>query len=51
MMKTAARLAPIILGMAMLLAACSGRGNALAGPDPGGGYPCPHNAFEDCANP
>jgi hypothetical protein len=40
----------IALSLVMLLTACGGRGNALAGPDPGGGYPCANNAFEDCAN-
>jgi hypothetical protein len=24
-------------------------GNAFAGPNPGGGFPCPHNSFADCA--
>lgn len=45
------RLTLIALCLATLLAACGGRDDALAGPDPGGGYPCPNNAFEDCANP
>lgn len=51
MVMTAGRLALIVLSLAVLLSACGGRGNAVAGPDPGGGYPCPNNAFEDCANP
>jgi len=45
-------LASFAVVLAVLLAACgSGVGNANAGPDPGGGFPCPHNAFEGCANP
>ena len=32
-----------------MLAGCAG-GNAVLGPDPGGGFYCPHNAFEGCAN-
>ena len=41
----------VIAGLLVLsLAACQGTsGNAFAGPNPGGGFPCPHNAFEDCA--
>ncbi len=46
------RLTLIAVGLALLLSACGGGGgNAFAGPDPGGGYPCPNNAFEDCAVP
>ena len=40
----------IALSLVMLLTACGGRGNALAGPDPGGGYPFANNTFDDCAN-
>jgi hypothetical protein len=46
-----ARLALAALCLAWLLSACATRGNSFAGPDPGGGFPCPHNAFEDCADP
>lgn len=36
--------------LAMSLAACQGANqSAFIGPNPGGGTPCPHNAFEDCA--
>jgi hypothetical protein len=43
-------LAPIAVCIALLLTAC-GRGDAFAGPDAGGGFPCPNNAFLDCARP
>jgi hypothetical protein len=36
--------------LAVLLGGCqAAAGNAVIGPNPGGGFPCPHNAFEDCA--
>jgi hypothetical protein len=37
----------------MLLAGCDGSllGNSNAGPDPGGGFYCAHNAYEGCVNP
>jgi hypothetical protein len=45
-------MASVALALALLPAGCSGgRGDAFAGPDPGGGYPCPNNAFADCARP
>ncbi len=35
--------------LVILLAGCGGMaGNASLGPDPGGGFYCPHNAFEGC---
>lgn len=38
--------------LAVLLAGCgSSGGNASLGPDPGGGFYCPNNAFEGCVNP
>jgi hypothetical protein len=44
--------APFVFLLAALLAGCgSTGGNANLGPDPGGGFYCPHNAFEGCANP
>jgi hypothetical protein len=40
------------LVLAVLPAGCAARGGtAYLGPDPGGGFSCSHNAFEDCANP
>jgi hypothetical protein len=51
-LAVAARPAPFLLLLTMLLSGCSaGGGNAGLGPDPGGGFDCPNNAFEDCANP
>jgi hypothetical protein len=47
--RTAIRLAAIAISMVTLLSEGGGRGNAFAGPDSGGGYPCPNNAFEGCA--
>ena len=45
-------LVPLGFVLAFLLANCgSARGNANLGPDPGGGFYCPHNAFEGCINP
>jgi len=42
----------ILMVLAVLLAGCgSAPQNANLGPDPGGGFYCPHNAFEGCANP
>jgi hypothetical protein len=38
-----------VLVLLSMLAGCAG-GNAVLGPDPGGGFYCPHNAFEGCAN-
>jgi hypothetical protein len=36
--------------LAVSLTACQGtHQSAFIGPNPGGGTPCPHNAFEDCA--
>jgi hypothetical protein len=50
MCKQKSRLAVTFL--ALLLAACgSAVGNASLGPDPGGGFYCPHNAFLGCVNP
>jgi hypothetical protein len=49
--RIAIRLAAIAISMVVLLCACGVRGDSFAGPDPGGGYPCPNNAFEDCARP
>jgi hypothetical protein len=44
------RFAAITSLLMVSLTACQGvSGNAFAGPNPGGGTPCPHNAFEDCA--
>jgi hypothetical protein len=38
--------------LAVLLTECGSTvGNATLGPDPGGGFYCPHNAFEGCVNP
>lgn len=38
--------------VAVLLAGCGSEGgNASLGPDPGGGFYCPHNAFEGCVGP
>jgi hypothetical protein len=37
--RSSDRLTLIALSLVMLLTACGGRGDALAGPDPGGGYP------------
>ena len=39
------RLAAIVIGLTMLLAGCGGslRGNASAGPNPGGGFYSPSN--------
>jgi hypothetical protein len=47
------RLAMIAIGLIilLLLSACSGGGNTSAGPDPGGGFYCPNNAYEGCVNP
>jgi hypothetical protein len=45
------RLVLIAVSLMLLLTACGGGGNANAGPDAGGGFYCPHNAFEGCANP
>jgi hypothetical protein len=46
------KLAVFLFALAVLLAGCAARGgNASLGPDPGGGFACPHNVFEDCANP
>jgi hypothetical protein len=50
-MKTP-RSARFVIVLMVLLGGCSAAvGNASLGPDPGGGFYCPHNAFEGCANP
>ncbi|MBV8738395.1 MAG: hypothetical protein JO007_14280 [Alphaproteobacteria bacterium] len=49
-MRRGVRLTAIASLLAMSLAACQGTNqSAFIGPNPGGGTPCPHNAFEDCA--
>ena len=49
-----------VLGLALtaaalvaMLAGCdfAARGNAYLGPNPGGGFYCPHNIYEGCAYP
>lgn len=43
---------PLVVALAMLLSACgSWGGNASLGPNPGGGFYCPNNAYEGCVNP
>src|SRR6516165_1178314 len=43
------RFAPFVAVLAVLLTGCgSTAGNANLGSDPGGGFYCPHNAFEGC---
>jgi hypothetical protein len=44
------RLRLLAVCLALFLVGCA-RGNTFAGPDPGGGFECPNNAFEDCADP
>jgi hypothetical protein len=46
-------LAVIAVLTAALLAGCGGwgAGNAVLGPNPGGGFYCPHNIYEGCAYP
>src|SRR5215472_5389565 len=47
-----ANFAALALAVTVALGGCqAGLGNAFIGPNPGGGFPCPHNAFEDCALP
>ena len=42
----------VLMVLAVLLAACgSAIQNATLGPDAGGGFDCPHNAFQGCVNP
>ena len=47
------RVALIIIGLAVLLAGCGGspRGNASAGPNPGGGFYSPSNIDNGRVNP
>ena len=46
------RLPVIAVLAAVLLAGCGwGAGNAVLGPNPGGGFYCPHNVYEGCAYP
>lgn len=46
------RVASLVAVLAVLLAGCApGVGNANLGPDPGGGFYCPNNAYEGCVNP
>jgi hypothetical protein len=42
----------ILMVLPVLLAACgSTTQNANLGPDAGGGFDCPHHAFQGCVNP
>jgi hypothetical protein len=41
----------LALALALLTGCASGRDNAVLGPNPGGGFYCPHNAFIGCAYP
>jgi hypothetical protein len=45
-----ARLVALVLA-AVLVACTSGNDSAVLGPNPGGGFYCPHNAFIGCAYP
>ncbi len=42
---------PCLLVMVLLAGCGAAKGNAILGPNPGGGFFCPHNAFEGCAYP
>lgn len=37
--------------IALLTAGCGSVPNANLGPDPGGGFYCPHNIYIGCVNP
>jgi hypothetical protein len=39
--------------LAVMLGGCAltASGNAVLGPNPGGGFYCPHNIYEGCAYP
>jgi hypothetical protein len=42
----------ILMVLPVLLAGCgSAIQNAKVGPDAGGGFDCPHHAFQGCVNP
>ena len=46
-------IAPLLLVFACLLTGCGSNAGdaAIRGPNPGGGFYCPHNAFIGCAYP
>ena len=42
----------ILMVLSVLLAGCGSTSqNANRGPDAGGGFDCPHHAFQGCVNP
>ena len=48
--RLGARLLALVLATAIAGCGTAG-GNAVLGPNPGGGFYCPHNAFIGCAYP
>jgi hypothetical protein len=40
-----------VVVLAALLTGCGSVATAYLGPDPGGGFYCAHNRFEECSNP
>jgi hypothetical protein len=45
------KFAPLLIVIVLLAGCGAAGGNVILGPNPGGGFYCPHNVYEGCAYP